>query len=238
MHTYSYVIVDDDNLIRLQLSTYLQEYPFLKNVATFSSSVDAQAFLLNNKVDILFSDIEMPEISGVDLLKELRDKVTYAVFITSYPEYALEGYEHNVNNYVLKPISPEKIEEAVNKLKHWFETKEKAEKYDLYWLGKDGITIKDGYKHRTINQEEIAYFAALKDYTKLVLLSNESVLLSGNISSVLKDSRFDSFIRIHKSYAVRKEFINTIEATSLTLINKVNLPIGRTYKKDLKNLLL
>lgn len=233
MRPYSFIIVDDDNIVRLALDVYLQKYPFLKNLASFSSPVDAEKFLENNAADILFSDIEMPEMDGLTLFKKIRMKVSYTVFVTSYPDFALDSYELSVNDYLLKPIDEHKLDRVIDRLKTFFETKEKADLYEKS-SSINTITVKEGYNRRVINTADIVYLSALKDYTKIVLDNGSAIPIYGNLSTILKDEKFSSFIRIHKSYAVRRKYVKAIDSNNyLTLSNNVILPVGRTYRKDI-----
>lgn len=232
----SYAIVDDDSLCRFILDSYLQRYPFFKSIAVLSSANQLISVLKENNVDIVFSDIEMPEVDGISLMKEIKDLVSYSVFITSYPNYAVESYKLNVNDYLLKPIDEVKIEELVLRIRTFFDLKKKAALYDADHDESRNITIKDRYSRRVINIRDIAYLKAEKDYTKIVLLNDDSIMMHGNLSTVLKNDAFKSFVRIHKSYAAKMQFIKTIDTSSLTLINSVELPLGRSYKKEILGL--
>lgn len=238
MRTYSYIIVDDDNIIRIALDVYLQKYPFLKNIASFSSPVDAEKFLEERTADILFSDIEMPDMDGLTLFKKIKEKVSYTVFVTSYSEFALDSYELSVNDYLLKPIDIQKLDRVIKRLKTFFETKEKAALYEKS-SSTNTITVKEGYNYRIVNTADMVYLSALKDYTKIILDNGSSVLIYGNLSTIMKDERFASFVRIHKSYAVKRKYIKTIiqNNNQLILFNDIALPIGRTYKKEIIALL-
>lgn len=229
MKTFSYVIVDDDSMYQVILNNFLQQYPFFEKSALFSSPVSAEKYLKENKVDILFSDIEMPHISGLSLLERVKDRVSYSVFITSHPEFAIDSYELYANDYILKPLDVEKMEKVVNRIKLFFETKENADLYKTI-APKNLIKIKAGHEHRLVDTNEIAYLMAVKDYTKVIISDNSAILTHGNLSTTLKDDKFNQFLRIHKSYAVNRNFVKGMKTNSIVLSNEMELPVGQAFK--------
>lgn len=202
----------------------------------FSSAEMAKDFLMQNKVDILFSDIEMPCASGLSLVEKTKDNVSYSVFITSHQQYAIDSYDLDANDYILKPMDKEKIEKMINKLKTFFETKEKADLYKIT-SANNSIKIKVGYEYQSIDMNEVVYLLAEKDYTKLISLGEKKIMIRGNLSTILKNDKFDQFVRIHKSYAINKNHIKAVKLNSVIMSNGAELPVGRTYKEMIVDLL-
>lgn len=236
MKTLTYIIVDDEALCRFFVSKHLQQYPFLKESGVFSSAETAKKFLMQNKVDILFSDIEMPGASGLSLVENIKDAVSYTVFITTHQEYAIDSYDLDANDYILKPLDKEKIEKMINKLNAFFETKEKADLYKIV-SANNSMKIKVGYEYQSVDINEIVYLLAEKDYTKLVSRSEKKIMIRGNLSTILKNDKFEQFIRIHKSYAISKNHIQAVKLNSVIMSNGVELPVGRAYKEMIVGLI-
>ncbi|MDH6310875.1 two-component system LytT family response regulator [Dysgonomonas sp. PFB1-18] len=232
MIIYNYIVIDDEDLDRIAISAYLKKYPFLRHLASFSTATDAKDFLSIKKVDIIFLDIEMPEIDGVTLLSQIRDRVEYPIFITSHTEYALDAFELDVSDYIVKPLKQERIEACVFKLKDRLDAKYKANLHDLSFK-KDNLLLKEGTEYISIDMSDVLYLKAMKDYTQIISLHKKTVTIHGNLASILREDRFSSFVRIHKSYAVQKKYIQSIGAKNIIMINKASLPLGNIYKKTI-----
>ena len=230
---YRYIIVEDDNVTRTIVRSYLNDYPFLECAGAFESAEAAERFLDSTEIDIVFSDIEMPGRSGLSFIKEIGSRVSYAVFITSHPEFALESYELNVNDYVVKPLDENKIRKTVERIKLHMETVEKAVLYEKS-TRESVISVKDGWNRQLVQVDEIAYLEAESDYTRVVLRGGGKIIMYGNLSSTLQNEKYAGFVRIHRSYAVPVKHIRIFNANSITLTDKTVLPIGRAYKEELK----
>lgn len=229
---YKYVIVDDNDTDRLLLSLYLKEYPFLENRASFSNPDDGLSFFEQNTIDLLFLDIEMEGIDGLEFLKRVQSKVSCAVFSTSHSEFALTGFELKAVDYMVKPVSKERINMCIQKVKDFLEVRKKANLYE-HELKKDSIVLKSGVSYVNVVPHDILYLEALKDYTKIVLQNKKTVTIHGNLGSVLKNEHFKEYIRIHKSYAIRKSKIEQIKGNEIFLSSGVILPLSSNYKKTL-----
>ncbi|MEN9919876.1 MAG: hypothetical protein RL662_2312 [Bacteroidota bacterium] len=232
MRKYTYLIVDDDDMDRLANSFYLKNYSFLEHNASFSSSRAALNYLEHNNIDILFLDIEIPEISGIEFLKTIKNKPLATVFITSHPEFSIEGFELQAFDYIIKPLGQDRFDICVNRLKSHLDLKMKAELFESSFKN-ESILLKEGYNHVSIQPYEIVYLEALKDYTKIVLLNKKSITIHGNLGTVLNDENFKNLIRIHKSYAVQQKYIQIIKSNEIVLVNDLVLPLGQSYKKNL-----
>ena len=251
------IIVEDEPLARQLLEQYVRKVPHLELLKAFSNPLEALDFLRNNEVDILFSDIQMPEITGITLLKILQKK-PLIILTTAYSEYAIEGYELDVIAYLLKPITFEKFLKAVEKA-----TQLKSEKQPLIEENKaanviasdsvpvtasgawqKGVTspisaeiqpfifVKDGTKLVKIRLPDILYIEGLKDYVSIYTREKKIVTLQTmkSLESQLPDNQF---IRIHNSYIVSLEGIDSIDKERVQ-IGKSFLPISDTYRKAFK----
>ncbi len=236
MKNYKYVIIDDDDMDRLSLSFYLKNYTFLEHCASFSSSLEGIEYIMNNKIDIAFIDIKMPHINGLDAQKRIRENVLCTIFITAYAEYAIEGFNLEAFDFLIKPFNQERLKSCLCRVQEYFEIKHKADLFDVSFK-KDSIMVKEGYNHVSLLVYEIVYMEALKDYTKLISLNKKTTTIHCNLGGMLKKDHFKDFIRIHKSFAIQKNYIQTIKSNEIILVNNITLPIGLNYKKVLLNTL-
>lgn len=228
--TYTCAIVDDDEIDRLTIYSYCLRQEGLKVAGTFSNPVEALAFILKNPVDILFLDIDMPEMNGIELRRHLPN-IPVCIFITSHPEFALESYDLYVLDYLIKPVPAGRFETCMERVMQYLSVIKKAALLD-HTVGEDNLFIKDGHHQHKVQLQDIIYLEALKDYTSIVTLKKKYCVLS-SLGQILKDPPFKNFIRIHRSYAVQKHYITKISTHEL-LVQNIALPIGRSYKELLK----
>ncbi|MFN3640244.1 MAG: LytR/AlgR family response regulator transcription factor [Flavobacterium sp.] len=228
---YRYIIVDDEEIDRLTLLSFLRKHPQFEEVGIFSDCKSAEEFLTSEKADIAFLDIDIDGESGLELRKKLNEDLV-CVFVTSHPEYALEGFELDALDFVVKPIRKERFEQTLYKISSYLETKEKAQQYDVLY-GDQMLIIKEGHEQVKIQLRDILYLEALKDYTLVVTAYKKHCILS-NIGSLLKQDGFSEFIRIHRSYAVAKSEISKIGAQAVKTMSGFELPVGRSYKTNLQ----
>ena len=236
------IIVEDEPLARQLLEQYVRKVPHLELLKAFSNPLEALDFLRNNEVDILFSDIQMPEITGITLLKILQKK-PLIILTTAYSEYAIEGYELDVIAYLLKPITFEKFLKAVEKATQLKSEKQPLieEKKSLYTEGgtapipadiQQFIFVKDGTKLVKIRLPDILYIEGLKDYVSIYTREKKIVTLQ-TLKSLETQLPDNQFIRIHNSYIVSLEGIDVIDKERVQ-IGKSFLPISDTYRKAFK----
>ncbi len=230
---YKCIIVDDNELDRLTALSFARRYPFLQIEGVFESANQALELVHKNPPEVLLLDIDMPGINGLELRKQL-EQVPACIFITSHPEFALDSFETTALDFLVKPLRSERFERAMDKLQRFLEIHYKAELLD-YTLGEDTLFIKDGYNHIKLQLYEIIYLEALKDYTGIVTRQKKYCVLSP-LGNLLKEKTFRHFIRIHRSYAVQKHFIDKITPREV-MVNNTPLPIGRSYKDALDRLL-
>ena len=190
-------MIDDEPLALNLLEDYVSKIPYLKLVGKFDEPLKALAFLQSQKVDLLFLDVKMPDISGVDFFKSLSFKPE-VIFTTAHTEFAIEGFELKAMDYLLKPISFEKFVTACNRVKDYLETKNSKNQKN-----RDYFFINVTHKLPKIFYADILYLEGFKDYTKIYLTGSSSPLLVlHNLKYFEEQLEKNEFIRIHRSYIV------------------------------------
>ena len=235
MKPYNCIIVDDKEVDGLMVLAFAKRFHFLNVVSICKSASEAIPYLENNKIDVLFLDIDMPEINGLQFRKQFLN-VPVCVYITSHPEHALDSFELDTLDFIVKPLKFERFSQAIKRLEDYLEIKEKAQLFEASYSG-DTVLIKIGHEQSKIKLHEILYLEGLKDYTKIVTTSkNHCVFLS--IGNLLKEATFQHFVRVHRSFAVQKILVQSLHSNSIILANNVEIPIGRSYKDVIENLLI
>jgi two-component system LytT family response regulator len=233
-HIYSCIIADDHEIDRLSVVAAVKKYPFMQIRGVYNSAEEALASVNTIVPDIAFFDIDMPGKSGLELRKELA-VIPVCVFITSYPDYAVDSFELAALDFIVKPLKAERFARTVERIRTYLEIKQKANLLDGT-LGADTFFIKEGHEQVKLSLHEVMYLEALKDYTMIVTPQRKYSVLS-TLGKVLMEKPFDQFIRIHRSYAVQRHFIERIKAQEV-IVNGVALPVGRSYKEMVDKLKL
>ncbi|HWK06556.1 MAG TPA: LytTR family DNA-binding domain-containing protein [Puia sp.] len=220
------IIVDDEPLAVSLLTDYVRKTPGLETVLSTTHVLEALQAVQEGKADLLFLDIQMPELTGLQFMKIIR-KSCKVILTTAYTQYALEGYEHDVVDYLLKPITLDRFMIAVQKVKERWSVMPGASPAPAI----NHIFIKTEYRIQKVNLTDIFYIEALRDYIAIhtataKILSLESMK---NMEEILPGMQF---IRIHKSYIINRECIDFIERGRV-VIHKEYLPIGETYREKL-----
>jgi len=220
-------IIDDEPLALNLLESYVNRTPFLRLTGKYSSAISAMKDLGKEPVDVMFLDIQMPEVNGMEF-SQIIGTDTRIIFTTAFSEYALDGYKVSAIDYLLKPISYSDFLTAANKALHWFEIARKAASQSEE---KRGIFVKSEYKLIQILFNDILYIESLKDYIKIFLASEPKPILTlmsmKNMEELLPPERF---IRVHRSFIVQKNKIESVNKNRL-IINRRQIPIGETYKQ-------
>src|SRR5450432_2888311 len=163
---YNCYIVDDNKTDRLVTVAFVRRYPFLKIAGSFGNAAEALASAGSSLPDVIFLDIDMPEMSGLDLRAKL-DKVPACIFITAYPEYAMQGFEANALDFLTKPLSAERFDRSMDRLRYFLDIRARAGLLE-HTLNEESLFIKDGHEHIRIQFSDIIYLEALKDYTGII----------------------------------------------------------------------
>lgn len=220
-------IVDDEPLAIEVLESYIQKYGRIDIAGTFQNALEAFKALQEESVDLIFLDIQMPGLNGIELLKTLQNPPK-VIFTTAYREFALQGFELNAVDYLLKPISFERFLKAVGKVSEQAKparnTSNRSEADDPFLVVQDGKTMV------RIKLAEIEYIESQKDYVT-IRTESKDIRTRYQISALEKKLSDDLFIRIHRSFIVSLKKIESWSATEMEVPGKT-LPIGRTYKKE------
>ena len=223
------IIVEDEPIARNILKQYIGRDTRLQLTGNFKSPVEGLQHIQNEPTDLVFLDIKMPEISGIELLKSLTSPPT-VIFTTAFREYAADGFDLNAIDYLVKPFSFERFLQAINKVAE--SSKYSRKKNDA----EEGVTvssvfIKDGTKLIQIDIEEILFVEALREYIKIVT-PRKKYLVHQSMKSLELKLPPNNFIRIHKSYIVAINKINSIEGNTITIADHT-LPISRQQKDEI-----
>lgn len=229
------IIVDDEPLAQDVLETYIEKIPELKLVAKCNNALEANDALKEHEVDLMFLDIQMPQLTGIDFLKTLS-KPPQVIFTTAYPNYAIEGFELNALDYLLKPISLERFMKAVNKAVEQIELQRRdagassadEEETEYIFVKADKKLVKIFYR-------DILYIEGLKDYV-IIRLEKGRVITLQTMKSLEEKLPQQMFKRIHRSYIVNLEKINAVIGNMVEVIEKnqaKHLPIGKNYRDEL-----
>ncbi len=228
------LIVDDEELARNLVENYIKRLSHLEVVAKCANPLDAMQVLQKDHVEILFLDIQMPELTGIEFLKTLTQK-PLIIFTTAYKEYALESYEYDVVDYLLKPFRFERFLQAINKASNLLK-KETTEITTIASVSeksiptKDYILVKSEFKVFRIFYKDILYIESMKEYVAYHTASGRTLSL-GSLKKLQTELPSQQFIRIHKSYIANINRIAALEGNMVHIGDK-KLPIGASYKEE------
>ena len=217
------IIVDDESGAIEILSRYVDRTPEIELVQSFRDSIEAMTFLTENEADIVFLDIDMPNLDGMQLSELIRDKDIHVIFCTAYSEYAVESYEKEAIDYLLKPIAYERFLKAVQKALKARSDKTKPAKNGM-------LFIKSGPRIHQVNTEEVLYMEKKGHYVVFHIPGKE-LLSRMNMNDLMNTLPSDNFVRIHRSFVVAIDKIDTIEKY-MVLIKGIKIPIGESYRDD------
>ena len=227
MKTLQCIIADDEPIARQILENYIGDTPHLELVATCKNAFEVMEVLQKQTVDILFLDINMPKLSGLSLLKTMQQKPN-VIITTAYSEYAVEGFELAVTDYLLKPFSLERFLQAVLKVKSKT-TEVAASSAAVIKSSEDFIFVKSDKKIIKVNLEDITHVEAYGNYVKIY--TDKMILTPQSLTEFLSKLP-DSFLRIHKSFVINFDYLKLIDGNQILLQNDVKLTIGKSYRKS------
>ncbi|MES1216772.1 MAG: LytTR family DNA-binding domain-containing protein [Bacteroidota bacterium] len=217
------IAIDDEPLALLLIKQYLQQFPQLELVNTFDDAISGGEFLRQAKVDLLFIDINMPDITGLDLVRALQEK-PMIIFTTAHKKFAHEGFELDAIDYLLKPVSFERFSKAVKKAVDYYN-------YKLKTVNETGecLFVYSEYRMIKIVLSEIEYIESLEDYIKIHLINGKPILTLMPLKKVLEKLPADKFRRIHRSYIVATDKVVSILNRKVKLDSFTELPVSNTY---------
>ncbi len=224
------IAIDDEPFALNLICDYIKKTPFLEFSGAFSNPIKAMTFLISNPVDLIFLDINMPELSGFQMLNSLLSKPN-VIFTTAYSEFGAESYNYDAIDYLMKPVKYERFLKAVNKVSEKLKDKsnEKSPPVSVD-QNHDFIYIKSGTQIHKVRIDEILYVEGAGNYMAFYI-KGKKILSLLNMKEVLDILPAEIFIRIHKSYIVSINHIELIENYKV-VVNKIHLPIGITYKEN------
>lgn len=223
------IAIDDEPLALRQISSYIDKTPFLEGAALCHSAFEAIEYLANNEVDLMFVDINMPDLNGMDFVKSLTQK-PQIIFTTAYSEYAIDGFQVDALDYILKPISYNVFLKSVNKAKTWFELNQKQP--ESVQTTQDSLFVKSEYKMVRIFLSEIKYIESSNEYIQIHLVNDEPVTTLIRLKVMEEQLPKDRFMRVHRSFIVNLDRIKIIERNRIVFDHNVYIPVGEQYKES------
>jgi DNA-binding LytR/AlgR family response regulator len=226
------MIIDDEPLARKGLELLLKNIPAVEVRSSCNNAFDAGIALQKEMVDVIFLDINMPELNGMDFIKSLVQK-PLVIFITAYPQYALDSYELDAVDYLVKPVRLERLLKAVNKADAYLKmTQPDAVKEDIESIEQDYVFIKSERKFTKVFFKDILYVEGLKDYV-IVKLADQKIITAMNIKTIAAQLP-QQFARVNRSFIVNVENISSVD-TYCVYIKDEEIPIGESFKNDFLN---
>jgi len=223
------IIVDDEPIARQGLLSFAAKVPALIVKGMFKNTREAQDYIEKNPVDLILLDIQMPGISGMAFARSVPKK-TFIIFTTAHPQYALESYEIDALDYLVKPIRQERFLKAVNKaIEYYFFLSDDFKKSKPVALEENRITIKADRRLYKILHNDISHIEGMKDYS-IVFTKDTKIITAMNLKTIHSHLPEATFKRISKSYIVNKKQVTSV-ASNTVYINETELPLGNTYRK-------
>ena len=227
------IAIDDEPLALKQIESYIEKTPFLHFEKGFNTPIKAMDFLSENETDLMFVDINMPDLTGIDFVKSLSTSAK-VIFTTAYREFAYEGFQVDAADYLVKPIAYSEFLKAVTKTKERFflkkETTETIEKNDQF------LFIKSEYKIVRIDFNDITFIESMRDYVRIHLENQKPVMALMGLTKMENYLPSNDFMRVHRSFIVRLNKISTIERNRI-VFGKNYIPISEQYKEAFQNFL-
>ena len=224
----SCIVVDDEPMALNLVESYVEKTPFLDFKKKCSSAIEAMEYIKSNPVDLLFLDIQMPDLTGIEFSKMLP-KETRVIFTTAFDHYALEGFKVEAIDYLLKPFDYAEFLAAANKANTWFELV-KGKRESLLSEEKEFLFVKSEYKQIRVKLADVLYFEGLKDYIKIWLKDNPKPILTlMSLKSLEEELPETQFMRVHRSFIVSLNNIDVIERSQI-IINEQRITVSEQYK--------
>jgi len=230
------ITIDDEPLALIQLTGYIEKVPFLKLVKACNSALEALDLLAKDPVDLIFADINMPDLNGVDFVKSLVNK-PIIIFTTAYTEYAIEGFRVNALDYLLKPFGYNEFLKAANKALHQYELQAKIQQYPLPASpevpaenSNNNLFIKADYKMIRLDMDKIIYMESQNEYIRIFFEDQKPVMTLLSMKKLEERLPAERFMRVHRSYIVNLEKITAVANNRIIYGKDTYIPIGNQYK--------
>jgi DNA-binding LytR/AlgR family response regulator len=229
-----YIIVDDESIAHDIISRYCSMLPGMQLMKDCYDAIEAIEFLSSNSVDLIFLDLNMPKLQGFDFLKTLPNQ-PQVIVTTAYKEFALEGYELNIVDYLLKPFSFERFLKAINKLSTDTSKTSVTKQNEVNEDKEERIFLRSNNKYIQVVLDDILFVEASGNYLKIVL-KEEVIKMRGTLSSIMELIPKEGFVQVHRSFIVVQKHIKSIEGNQI-FIGDYTVPVGKYFKAQLDNLL-
>jgi DNA-binding LytR/AlgR family response regulator len=229
------ICVDDEPLALEVLESLIARHPNLKLTRKCANALEAMEWLKTNPADVVFSDINMPGITGIDFAKAIQESHTVVVFTTAHQEYAAEAFEIEALDFLLKPISPDRFAKTVKRIEEYFELRNSKLK-DNVELDEGHMFVKSDSKLLKVAYNEIQYVEAFADYVKIWIGDEKRIVTLQTMKNMEAGLPKDKFIRVHRSYIVSIDKIGSLGSSSVHIANK-EIPVGKNYKDGLMELI-
>jgi len=226
--TIKCIAIDDEPLALKQIGNYIKKTPSLELVALCNNAFDAFEFINSGQVSLIFVDISMPDLNGLDFVRSLTEK-PFVIFTTAYSEYAIEGFKVNAVDYLLKPIGYSDFLKSVNKV-ITLKGLQSAQPETISTSGEQ-LFVKSDYKLMRINISDIKYIESMHEYVRIHLLDEKPVMTLVSLKSVEEQLPKEKFMRVHRSYIVNLERIKVVERNRIVFDNNVYIPVSDQYKE-------
>jgi two-component system LytT family response regulator len=228
------IAIDDEPLALKQIAGYIGKTPFLELKAEFGSAIKAMTFLQENEIDLMFVDINMPDLNGLDFVKS-QSNPPKVIFTTAYSEYAVEGFKVNALDYLLKPIDYDIFLKSANRAHEWFDLQEKKnfkiESNDVF------LFIKAEYKVLRINLSDIKYIEGMREYVRIHMVGQRPIMTIVSMKKIEEYLPQNKFMRVHRSYIVNLEKITTIDRNRIIFDNNMYIPVSGQYNQKFQEYL-
>jgi two-component system LytT family response regulator len=226
--------IDDEPLALKQIGAYIEKTPFLETVALCSSAFEALECIRNEAVELLFVDINMPDLNGLDFVRSLEQKIP-VIFTTAYSEFAIEGFQVDALDYLLKPISFPSFLKSANKAKAWFDLNKKV--LEAPQPNQDYIFVKAEHRMIRIFLADIKYIEGSNEYIVIHSVKDKPVTTLMRMKNIETELPENLFMRVHRSFIVNLSQVKVIERNRIIFDEKVYIPIGEQYKESFQKFL-
>ena len=229
------VIIDDEPLALTVLESLLTKFDNVEIVGRYSSAIGLKEELDRLNPDVVFTDIQMPGITGLDFIKSQYPMPYAVIFTTAHSNFAAEAFEFEALDYLMKPIAPERLEKAIKRLEEYFELRESAE--EIAQTEEEYVYVKVDGEFQKIFYKDINYVEAFADYVKIWINPEKRVVTLQTMRNMEAGLPSEKFIRVHRSYIVSIDKITSIQNTTVIISGSIEIPVGKNYKDSVSQLL-
>jgi DNA-binding LytR/AlgR family response regulator len=230
METVKVILIDDEPLATDVIGSHLSKYSHYTILGKFTSALEADEFMRfsEEQPDVIFMDIEMPEVSGLEYMKTIESKGIPVIFVTAYPEYAVEAFNLEALDYLVKPVSLDRIRKTIERIDEFLRYKKNGVDNEMKVEG-GHIFVKSDSKFVKLNYEDILYVEAFADYVKIFIKDSARIITLQTMKNMEATLPSDRFVRVHRSYIIALDKITALSGTEIVIGNK-RIPIGKNYK--------